>query len=121
MAALNSTVLFGFGGCTFAPADLDFNLLLQALYLLPPAEGFDPLHDLGMIGELGRQFRPLGFPIEPVFAERLVHLRVISALGSRECVLDVEVRIGPDKVRDADLPPGIRADVLLLLPQTVFQ
>ena len=121
MATLNSAVLFGLGSCTFAPADLGFDLLLQAFHLLPPAERFDPLHDFGMVGEFGRQFCLFGLPVEPVLAESLVHLRIIAAEGTRKRMFDVETRIGPDEVRNANLPAGVGADVLLLLPQAVFQ
>ena len=121
VAALNGVVLFGFNRCAFAPANLGFNLLLQTLHFFPPAKRFDPLHDLDMIGQLGRQFRPFCLPVESIFAERLVHLRVIAAASLRERVLDVEIRSRPDEVRNADLPPGIGTDVLLFFPQPVFQ
>ena len=121
VTTLDGTVLFGFGRGPFASADLGLDLLLQAFHLFAPAERFDPFQNLGMTGQLGRQFCPFCLPVEPILAERLVHLRIVAAAGSRKCMFDVEIRGCTDEIRNADLSSGVGTDVLLLFPQPIFE
>lgn len=95
--------------------------MLQPLDALEPSARLDTGQYRGMVGQLRRQFVAFYIPVEFLFAQRLVVLRILSPTRTGDGVLDVVPPAVAEKLGNPDCLPRIKGTMPLLHPQTVFE
>ena len=74
-----------------------------------------------MVGQLRRQFVAFDIPVEFLFAQRLVVLRILSPTRTGDGMLNVVPPAVAKKLGNPDCLPRIKGTMPLLHPQTVFE
>ena len=118
---LNGEILRRFGRRTLCATVRPPDPMLQPLDALEPSARLDTGQYRGMVGQLRRQFVAFDIPVEFLFAQRLVVLRILSPTRTGDGMLNVVPPAVAKKLGNPDCLPRIKGTMPLLHPQTVFE
>ena len=118
---LNGEILRRFGRRTLCATVRPPDPMLQPLDALEPSARLDTGQYRGMVGQLRRQFVAFYIPVEFLFAQRLVVLRILSPTRTGDGMLNVVPPAVAKKLGNPDCLPRIKGTMPLLHPQTVFE